>query len=168
MHTLPILASFWRTFRSACPPFPYSPAFGGHSGLHAHLSQTCHFWRTFRSVCPPFPAACFLIGQNVGRLSSHCSKCEQLVFSLARMLAACLFIGQNEGSLSSHWSEWYCVQVPSGNFGLWLSHHCHYQDDQSHARGKNVQIKNLVLPHSHILQYIKDQSNETFDFLFFS
>ena len=132
----------WTRIRM-CPPFPYSPAFGGHSGLHAHPSHTrqllediqvymptfpklASFWRTFRSACPPFPAACFLIGQNVGRLSSHCSKCEQLVFSLARMLAACLFIGQNEGSLSSHWSEWYCVQVPSGNFGLWLSHHCHH------------------------------------------
>ena len=39
--TLPILASFWRTFRSACPHFPYSPAFGGNSVLHAHPSHTC-------------------------------------------------------------------------------------------------------------------------------
>ena len=87
--TLPILASFWRTFRSACPPFPNLPAFGGHSGLHAHPSQQLVF-----SLVRMW-AGCLLIVQNVSSLSSHWPECWQLVSSLVRMRAACLLIGLN-------------------------------------------------------------------------
>ena len=73
--TLPILASFWRTFRSACPPFPYSPAFGGHSGLHAHLSQTCQLLEDIQVCMPTLPSSLF----------SHWSECGQAVFSLFKM-----------------------------------------------------------------------------------
>ena len=94
MPTLPILASFWRTFRSGCPPFPNLPAFGGHSGLHAYPSHTrqllediqvcmpnlpklASFWRTFRSACPHFPYLPAL-GEHSG-LHAHPSHTCQLL-----------------------------------------------------------------------------------------
>ena len=56
--TLPILASFWRTFRSACPPFPNLPLLED--------IQVC---------MPTLPSSLF----------SHWSECGQAVFSLFKM-----------------------------------------------------------------------------------
>ena len=65
------------------------------------------------------------------------------LFRIAGFTWALILIGQNCRFLQrtqSHWSE---LQVSPGHTGLWISHHCHHQNDSPHAWGKDLYKFNL-------------------------